>query len=79
MLLLRDLQTLVKAGAISSAAIVPTQDNSFRLVVRLGDKKEEEILYTDRKSERKFKTVDAAYKVVMSIGLQEISLRASAA
>lgn len=69
----RDMMTLANAGTIEYAEIRPC-DGGFLLAIYLADRNMK-ILYTDRKKQREFKSLDAAYTMVSKIGLTEVTLK----
>lgn len=73
MLLKRDIITLAKAKTVEHAEIIP-DTGGFCLAIFLADKKMQ-VLHTDRKQKRIFKSLDAAYKMVSEIGLTEVTLK----
>lgn len=73
MLCKRDMMTLAKAGTIKSAEIIPSE-GGFLLAIYLPDR-DVELLHTDRKKQREFKSLDAAYNMVSELGLTEVTLK----
>jgi len=73
MLFRRDFLTLAKAGTIQSAEIIPST-GGFLLAIYLPDR-DAELLYTEKKKQREFKTLDAAYSMVSELRLTEVTLK----
>ena len=79
MLIKRDILTLARAGAIARAELCPVAGKkAFLLAVFLNDGKRQ-LLYTDRKQQREFKSLDSAYTAVTELGLPEVSVKTIAA
>lgn len=70
------LQTLVDAGAILNAFIIEDGDGRFHILCR-SVKGVDHLIQMKRGGDRRFKTIDAAAKLLRSMGINRISLHLS--
>lgn len=70
------LQALVDAGAILNAFIVEDGDGQFHILCR-SVKGIDHLIQMKRGGDRRFKTIDAAAKLLRSMGINRITLHLS--
>jgi hypothetical protein len=67
------LQSLLNAGAVQTASIVPTTTGTYLLIISTANSVQS-ALYTERKRIRQFKTIDAVYALMCGVGLTEAQI-----